>query len=263
MRLHWQTTEKSKRVGILLHMTRKKINVLGMEFDYYNAYDLMKALRGKINRGKKTFLVTANPEIVMYARKDEEYREILKDADYVIADGTGVILGSKMLGTPLPERVAGYDLMCSLLEAGSREGWSAYFLGAKKEVVEKAVDTVHVKYKGLKVAGYHDGYFKNSDAIVAEIKAAKPDLIFVAVGFPRQEKWIYEHMGEFEKGLFIGVGGSFDVLAGTVKRAPELWQRVHAEWLYRLLQEPKRWKRMLVLPQFVVEVAKARVLRKK
>ncbi|WP_071461318.1 WecB/TagA/CpsF family glycosyltransferase [Bacillus massilinigeriensis] len=242
---------------------KRKVNVLGMEFDDINAYELLKALKSKINRKKKTFVVTANPEIVMHARKDSEYRNIVSQADYVIADGTGVILGAKMLRTPLPERVAGFDLMVSLLQTGSKEGWSAYFLGAKPEVIEKTIETVKARYKGLEIAGYHDGYFHDSRSIVKEIKEAQPDLIFVAIGFPRQEKWIYEHYNEFNKGLFIGVGGSFDVLAGAVKRAPEAWQKLHAEWLYRLIQEPSRWRRMLVLPQFVVEVAKVKAGQKK
>ncbi|MCQ6278674.1 WecB/TagA/CpsF family glycosyltransferase [Bacillus sp. EB600] len=231
-----------------------------MYFHSFRASEFINELVDRIKISKKTYIVTANPEIVMYAEKDEEYKKCVDQADYVIADGTGVILGSKILGTSLPERIAGFDLMCSLLEIGSREGWSAYFLGAKEEVVTKALANVKDIYSGLTIAGYHNGYFKDSDSdsIVDEIIMKSPDLIFVALGFPRQEMWICENSKVFKKGLFMGVGGSFDVLAGTVKRAPVFWQKMNLEWFYRLIQEPKRWRRMLVLPLFVIEVLKKR-----
>lgn len=231
-----------------------KVNIFDIAFDSITKNNLINTLLNRIDKNIKTFLVTANPEIVMYAKEDREYEHIVQNADYVIADGFGVVLGSKILGHPLPERIAGYDLMCDLLESGNQKGWSAYFLGAKPEVVQKAVSNIKRDYPNLAIAGYHDGYFKESVDICNQIKQAKPDLIFVALGFPKQEKWIYENYTNFDKGVFIGVGGSFDVLAGTVKRAPIIWQKLNLEWLYRLIQEPSRWRRMLVLPVFVIQV---------
>jgi N-acetylglucosaminyldiphosphoundecaprenol N-acetyl-beta-D-mannosaminyltransferase len=235
-------------------MKNEKVEILNVNFENISKVELLNKLITKVSTNQKTFLVTANPEIVMYAKKDAEYHQIVRKADYVIADGYGVVLGSKILGTPVPERIPGFDLMCDLLESGAKKGWSVYFLGAKNEVIEKTVSNVKRDYPGLTIAGFQDGYFKDSTEIREQIKIAKPDLIFVALGFPKQEKWIEENYSHFEKGLFIGVGGSFDVLAGTVKRAPIIWQKMNLEWFYRLIQEPSRWRRMLVLPLFIIEV---------
>jgi N-acetylglucosaminyldiphosphoundecaprenol N-acetyl-beta-D-mannosaminyltransferase len=241
-------------------MESNKINVLNMSFNHMTKKELLAKLEERVSSNKKTFLVTANPEIVMYAEKDPEYKQIVNGAEYVIADGIGVIIGSKIIGQPLPERIPGFELMQDLLKKGNEKQWSVYFLGAKNEVVKKAVAKVQKQYPNLYIAGYHDGYFNsNSTHIQDEIRKTKPDLIFVALGFPRQEKFIAENLAGFEKGLFIGVGGSFDVLAGAVKRAPEIWQKLNLEWFYRLVKQPSRWRRMLALPLFIVRMLSERL----
>lgn len=239
-----------------------KVNIFTLSFNSIEKKQLLEKLINRINNQEKTFLVTANPEIVMYAKQNSEYSKVVNKANFVIADGIGVVIGSKILGTPVPERIAGFDLMCDLLQRGNQEGWCAYFLGAKNEVIGKAVSKIQRDYPNLNIAGYHDGYFNDSTEIKNIIQKTRPDLVFVALGFPRQEKWIHENLKDFDKGLFIGVGGSFDVLAGTVKRAPLIWQKMNLEWLYRLLQQPSRWKRMLVLPQFVMKVFIERLSKK-
>ena len=153
--------------------------------------DVLIELQERINKGQKTFLVTANPEIVMYAYNDQSYANIINNADYTIADGIGVIIGSKLINNPLPERIAGFDLMTDLLNKGNEFNWNVYFLGAKKEVVEKAVINVEKSYPNLNVVGWHDGYFDwDSVKIEQEIQELKPDLVFVGIGFPKQEYWI-------------------------------------------------------------------------
>jgi N-acetylglucosaminyldiphosphoundecaprenol N-acetyl-beta-D-mannosaminyltransferase len=234
-----------------------KINILHTSVDLITRSQLMTQLYSQVINSKKTFLVTANPEIVYYAEKNPVYQHILSRANFVIADGYGVILASKIIGTPLPERIPGLEVMSELLAKGNSHGWSAYFLGAKSDVLEKAISNIKTSYPNLIIAGYRDGYFTNSADIQNEIKNFKPDLVFVALGFPKQEEWIYENYTEMEKGLFIGVGGSFDVLAGTVKRAPLFWRNMNLEWLYRLVKHPSRWRRMLVLPIFVMKVIKS------
>ncbi|MFP7297238.1 WecB/TagA/CpsF family glycosyltransferase [Neobacillus niacini] len=242
---------------------KHKVKILNVFFDHITKSVLVNKLVEKVSQNQKTFLVTANPEIVMYANSDQVYSSVVKNADYTIPDGIGVIIASKMIGDPLSERIAGYDLLIELLKVGNEKGWSAYFLGAKKEVVEKAVHNVKTNYPHLKIAGWNDGYFDwASSHISDEIKEKKPDLIFVALGFPKQEIWISENIESFDKGLFMGVGGSFDVLAGEVKRAPVAWQKMNVEWLYRLIQQPSRWKRMLVLPQFVYKVFVGKYIKK-
>ncbi|WP_353654040.1 WecB/TagA/CpsF family glycosyltransferase [Bacillus sp. ISL-55] len=232
-----------------------KINILNMRFDSLLAKELVGKLSNRVAQSEKTFVVTANPEIVMYGEKDERYLDVVNQADYVIPDGYGVILGSRILGRPLPERIPGFDLMNELLKSGNDKGWKVYLLGAKNEVVSKAVENIKMKYPQLEIVGWHDGYFDwETNEITEEIIGLEPDLVFVALGFPKQEMWISENLPSFSKGLFMGVGGSFDVWAGTVKRAPEIWQRLNLEWFYRLIQQPSRWKRMLVLPLFVLKV---------
>lgn len=236
-------------------MGNKKISIFNIGFENITKRALLDILQERISARQKTFLVTANPEIVMHANRDPEYNSIIKEADYVVADGIGVVMASRLLGTPLPERIAGYDLLVELLKRGNEKGWSAYFLGAKKEVIDQAVENIRTAYPNLHIAGWHDGYFNwETSTIPNEIKEKKPDLIFTALGFPRQESWISEHLDQFDHGLFMGVGGSFDVLAGTVKRAPVAWQKMNLEWLYRLIKQPSRWKRMLVLPQFMIKI---------
>jgi N-acetylglucosaminyldiphosphoundecaprenol N-acetyl-beta-D-mannosaminyltransferase len=240
-------------------MKREKIKILDVNFDKITMGELLNDLEVRISNNQKTFVITANPEIVMHAHNAPSYMSIVNQSDYTIADGIGVILGSNILGKPLPERIAGFDLMQNLLKKGNEKQWSAYFLGAKKEVIQQAVKNVETQYPNLKISGWNDGYFNwETSKIEVEIAEKKPDLIFVALGFPKQEKWIERNFHTFNKGLFMGVGGSFDVLAGHVKRSPLIWQKMHLEWLYRLIQQPSRWNRMLVLPLFVIKVLNER-----
>ncbi|WP_099354855.1 WecB/TagA/CpsF family glycosyltransferase [Fredinandcohnia onubensis] len=233
----------------------KHINILGVDFTNISARELVNSLQERIIHNKKTFIVTANPEIVMHTLSDKHYKFILKQANYVIADGIGVVKAAAMLKRPLPERIPGYELMIELLKIGNEKKLKVFLLGSQEGVLEKTVINIQEKFPNIKIAGYHNGFFdwENND-IKEQIMESSPDIILVALGVPRQERWISENIGAFRKGIFIGVGGSFDVLAGTVKRAPELWQRLNIEWLYRLIQQPWRWKRMLVLPLFVIKV---------
>jgi len=199
--------------------------------------------------------VTANPEVVMQANENPTVKGYLNQATYICADGIGVIKAAQILGDSLPERVTGYDTMVKLLEVGQQKHFKVYLLGAQKETIEKTIANIHKDYPNVEVVGYHDGFFDwNTNHIADDIAALQPDLVFVALGVPRQEKWITENLDKFSKGVFIGVGGSFDVIAGTVKRAPVIWQKLNLEWLYRLLRQPSRFIRMLVLPRFALKV---------
>jgi N-acetylglucosaminyldiphosphoundecaprenol N-acetyl-beta-D-mannosaminyltransferase len=234
-----------------------KVNILNVPFVNKTRQQILEELLQRIRNKEKTFVVTANPEIVMFARKDPSYFHTIAAADYIVADGIGIVIASKMLKKPLPERVAGFDLMTELLRLADRNRWKVFLLGAKEEVIPLTVENIKQKYPNLIIAGFHHGYFEDNDKHIVElVKESKADLVFVALGFPRQEKWIYEHYPLFDQGIFIGVGGSFDVLAGKVKRAPEIWQKLNIEWLYRLIQQPSRWRRMVALPQFLFEVIK-------
>ncbi|GAA6113570.1 WecB/TagA/CpsF family glycosyltransferase [Apilactobacillus apinorum] len=236
-------------------MENKKVNILGFDFLNSSFNNFMDILKDRINQRQNTFVVTANPEIVVAALNDNQYAETIKKADYLVPDGVGIVMGANILGSDMSERITGYDVLLDLLAWGNQNHKSAYFLGAKPEVIADLKNIIPQKYPDLSVAGYHDGYFTDSDEIAAEIAQNKPDMVFVALGFPKQEYFIekYRHQND---GLWIGLGGSFDVLSGHVQRAPQFWINHRIEWLYRLIKEPTRFKRMLALPKFIRLVKK-------
>ena len=244
-------------------MTSKFVHILGVPFVNTSQKDFIDTLQKHIARQERTFVVTANPEIVMHSLEDQQYKGTLAKAQYITADGIGIVKAAAIIGEPLPERVSGYDLMLDLLEAADKNHSSIFFLGAAEEVLQQTVAKAKTDYPGIKIAGSHNGFFDWNDPLLPQqIKNAAPDIVFVALGFPRQEQWIGAHIEEFDKGIFIGIGGSFDVFSGTVKRAPELWQKMNLEWFYRLVKQPSRWKRMLVLPKFAATVIGRKALRK-
>jgi N-acetylglucosaminyldiphosphoundecaprenol N-acetyl-beta-D-mannosaminyltransferase len=187
------------------------------------------------------------------AHDDAEYQEIVRAADMVTADGRGVLWMARVLGLPVTERVSGVDLVERICARARDKGYSVYLLGAMPGVAEEAARALETRCPGLKVAGTRHGYFtpEEEPEIVRQIAAAKPDIIFVARGAPRQEKWIRRHMAELQVPVAIGVGGSLDVFAGRVPRAPQWMQRTGLEWLYRVLREPKRLPRMWALPRLL------------
>lgn len=206
----------------------------------------------KFTNKERCFIVTANPEIVMETRKNPVYKNILLTADYVVPDGIGILLAAKWRKQPLQERIAGYDLLIDLLQLANDRGARCFFLGGKSAVNDQVVKQVKEKYPNIVIAGSHHGYFDLQDESVAQaVKESEADFVFVALGFPKQEEWIARNMKECSKGIFIGVGGSFDVIAGNVKRAPNIWIKLHLEWLYRVMMQPSRLRRLLPIIRFV------------
>lgn len=198
----------------------------------------------KLLNHQKMFIVTANPEAFIYGKQDKELESLLLDeATTVVADGIGIVKGAKKIGVEVKERIPGIDIAENLLKFGNELSKSVFFLGAKQEVIDALCSVVTEKYPNLKIAGAVNGYVPDKDAVFEEIKKAKPDIVMVALGIPAQEKLIYKHFKDFEKGIFIGVGGSFDVLSGTKQRAPKFFIDNNLEWLYRIIKEPSRIKR--------------------
>jgi N-acetylglucosaminyldiphosphoundecaprenol N-acetyl-beta-D-mannosaminyltransferase len=235
------------------------VDILGIDFLNKGFKEVVDFLTERIQKNEKTFVVTANPEIVMYTRENPEYKEVVQTADFVVPDGSGIILASKILNDPLRERVTGYDLMMRLLELSNENKWRIFLLGGQEETNKKAAANIRKQFPHAVLAGSHNGFFNwKENTVRNEIQAAGPDLIFVCLGFPRQEKWIAENLNHFSKGIFIGVGGSIDVVAEEVKRAPEVWQKMNLEWFYRLLMQPSRFRRMLALPRFLIQIIKIR-----
>jgi N-acetylglucosaminyldiphosphoundecaprenol N-acetyl-beta-D-mannosaminyltransferase len=193
-------------------------------------------------------VITANASHVCMMRRDFELGDSCRAADLVVADGMSVVWALRAAGTPVPERVAGVDLMARLLDVGAREQLRVYFLGARPEVVQRLATECAGTYPGLVIAGYRDGYFSPADhtAIVEEIRGLAPHLLFVGMPSPFKEVWCQRHRGRLNVPVMIGVGGSFDVLAGYIRRAPRWLQRTGLEWLWRLINEPRKlWKRYL------------------
>lgn len=241
-------------------MSDQKVSILGIPFINITLDKMIARLDEHIYENNKAFVVTANPEIVLAANEDEGYKKAILKADYITADGIGIVKAANLLGKPLPERVTGFDMFMSLLQLANEKQYSIYLLGARDEVLQKAVAEIGDQFPQVNVVGSHHGFFDWKDSkIDDEIREKKPDMVFVALGLPRQEKWIYEKIDSFDKGVFMGIGGSFDVLAGEVKRAPEIWQKLNVEWLYRLLKQPSRFMRMLALPKFALKILKEKV----
>ncbi|EIT86908.1 putative N-acetylmannosaminyltransferase [Fictibacillus macauensis ZFHKF-1] len=238
------------------------VNILGIDFYNTTFNQFIDTLSTHLEEKSKAFVVTANPEVVMRARKDQAYKAIIQQADYVTADGIGIVKGAGLLGTALPERVTGYDMTLRLLQLAHEKQYSVYLLGGKDHVVKKAAATIAEDYPNVRIAGYHHGFFDlNDEGIVETIQHVNPDIILVALGLGRQEAWISQNKDAFQHGIFIGVGGTFDGLAGEVQRAPEFWQKLNLEWFYRLMKEPSRWRRQLVLPHFALKVLQVKMSR--
>lgn len=236
-----------------------RIDVLGVGVDNLTAQEAAQRAAELAVGDKFSYIVTPNPEFILLAQKDERFRATLNAAALVVADGIGVVKAAKILGRPLKEKVPGIELGDALCASLAQSGGKLFLLGAKPGVAKTAGENLMKKYPGLNVCGSHDGYFKEDGPIVAEIKAAGADVVFVCLGAPKQEYWMTQNGPESGVKLMLGLGGSLDVFAGTVERAPEKWQKAGLEWAYRLMKEPKRITRMAKLPLILVDAAAARI----
>lgn len=237
-------------------MLAKKVPVLNVMIDSVNMNEAVDILEDYIKEKKPHLIATANAEMIMMANEDPELLTILNNADLVVPDGAGTVWAARYHGHLMPERVAGYDLVQNLLKRVAGKGTKIFFLGAAPGVAEKAKKYAEKKYVGIDVVGVRDGYFslEQEPELVQTINSAKPDVLLVALGVPRQEKWIVKYLDKLEVPVAIGVGGTFDVMAGVVKRAPVWVQKAKLEWLYRGMLQPKRIGRLMALPRFVLKV---------
>ena len=235
---------------------RERESILNIKFDVVDEEKAMERLIGFLDEDSPVKEVyTPNPEIVMLAQKDRELFDILNNADLVLADGIGLIIASRLKGLRLRHRVTGVDTMDKLLKYCAENRKSFFMFGGKPGIAETACENIREKYGDMEVSGYHHGYFDEKDetGIIDKINDSKPDILFVCLGAPKQEKWINKNKDKLNCKLAMGVGGSVDVYAGVAKRAPEAFRKLGLEWLYRLLKEPWRFKRMLVLPKFLIK----------
>ena len=237
-----------------------QVNILGVNVDAVTMAEAVAHVTEAMDVRANVMIATANAEMIMRATHDEELRDILNAAALVVPDGAGTVWAARHLGHAMPERVAGYDLAQELLRRAPAEGRRIYFFGAAPSVAEKAKEKAEQLYPGIEIVGVRNGFFSPADnaAIIAEIRAARPDLLLVALGVPKQEKWIAAHLAALDVPAAIGVGGTLDVMAGVMKRAPYWMQKAKLEWLFRGLMQPKRAGRLLALPKFVLKVHASR-----
>lgn len=236
-----------------------KADVLGVQVDNITMAEAVDAILGI--RGSKTSfsIYTPNAEMVMEAKKNSSFMDILNRASMVVPDGAGVVIGARILGEAITEKVAGVDLVENILSSG--EKLSLYIFGGKPGVAEKAASNISEKYKEISICGTDHGYHstKENDSVIERIVAAKPDLLLVGLGVPRQEMWIDANISKFDSVVCIGCGGTIDVFSGEVKRAPGFFIKMNLEWFYRLIKQPSRLTRMLRIPVFLILCIKERI----
>lgn len=237
-------------------MDFRKVNILGVRVASLTMKDAVQTAEEFMDSKQPHLIATANAEMIMRASHDPELKAILNTADLVVPDGAGTVWASNYLGVPMPERVAGFDLVHALFGNAAAKNRRIFFFGSAPGVAEKAKAKAEKDFPGINIVGTRNGFFKEDDnaEIIRQIKEAKPDLLLAALGVPKQEKWLNAHLQEIGCPLSIGVGGTFDVMAGVMKRAPLWMQKAKLEWLFRGMMQPQRAGRLMALPRFVFAV---------
>lgn len=235
---------------------RKTVSVLDIPVDNVTMEEAVERFKYLLNQPKLHTIYTPNAEIMMAAHRDPELKKILKEADMLLPDGAGVVLASKIIGTPLKERVAGFDFTLECFKLSSKMNINYFFLGGKPGVAEEAANKAKIDNPNIQVVGIRDGYFSPDEepGIIECINSSRADVLLVGLGAPKQEKWIYKNKDKLKVKICIGVGGTFDGISGKTKRAPLFFRKYGLEWLYRLYKEPWRYKRMMDLPRFILLV---------
>jgi N-acetylglucosaminyldiphosphoundecaprenol N-acetyl-beta-D-mannosaminyltransferase len=233
-----------------------KENILGIDVCGETYEQLTSRLLADIEEQRNAFIVAINPEKIMKAQQDESLRQLLNSATYQIPDGIGVIIASMLKGGSIRQRVTGIDMMLQLCKEAAIHHKKIFLYGAKPGIADEAKVKLEEMFPGIQITGTLHGYEKDEQVIADTINGSGAEIIFVALGSPAQENWIIEHKEKLAPYVYQGVGGSFDVVSGRLNRAPAFFQKFGLEWLYRLLKEPWRWKRQLILPKFLIKVIK-------
>jgi len=233
------------------------MTILGCKLDLVDSGEAVDAIMRYVRERAGAQVVTLGTEMVVHAQRDRRYRDVINASALSLCDTVGLLAVARARGGKLYERVAGVELIEHLCSRAAAEGLSIYLLGGAPGIAERAARELQSRYQGLQIAGTRDGYFQDeqSPAVAAAIRASGARMLFAGMGFPRQEFWLADYLAQTGCGVGIGVGGSLDVISGNVQRAPDRWRKAHLEWFYRLVREPRRWRRQLALPYFVLLVA--------
>ena len=236
----------------------ERVEILGVKVDAVTMAQAVERVTNLICAGKPSIVATANAEMLLRATHDDELKTILNASDLVVPDGAGTVWAAHHLGKQMPERVAGFDLVQELMKIAPAHDFKFFLFGSAPGIADKAKLKAETLYPGIKIVGTRNGYFTADDEpeIISQIKNSRADVLLAALGVPKQEKWLFAHMNELKIPVSIGVGGTFDVMAGVVKRAPLWMQKARLEWLFRAMLQPSRAGRLLALPKFVWKVHK-------
>lgn len=237
---------------------RNTVSILGVKIDNITKKESGDITGRLINESNKSckIIVAPNTEFIMCAQKDKEFFEILKKAELATPDSIGVTIGAKLQHIKLKERIPGQAYFREILRRSEIDGWSIYILGSKQEVLDSAIENLKKDFPKVNIVGYHEGYFEkdSEEEVIKQINELQPNVLFVALGAPKQEKWIYNHQKELKVDVAAGQGGTLDYEAGRIKRAPKFIQKIGMEWFWRLCIEPTRIKRMSVLPVYLIKI---------
>ena len=239
----------------------ERVEILGVKVDAVTMAEAVGRVENLIAEKKSSLVATANAEMILNATHDAELKKFLNAADLVVPDGAGTVWAARHLGKQMPERVAGFDLVQELMKISPARGIKFFLFGAAPGIADKAKLKAEALYPGIKIVGTRNGYFKPEDEpeIISQIKNSRADILLAALGVPKQEKWLFKYKDELKVPVSIGVGGTFDVMAGVVRRAPLWMQKARLEWLFRAMLQPSRAGRLLALPKFVWKVHKQKV----
>lgn len=241
------------------------VNILGVKVHNVDMETTLALARKWVNEDTPRYIVTADSFGIFIAQEDKEFMDIINSADLVTPDSTGILVGTKILGTPIRERVSGCDIAAQMCAIAAQDGFSVYLFGAKPGIAELAAEHLTANFPGLKIAGTRNGFFTEDETpeIVKNIKESGARLLLVAFGIPSQEKWIKKHLAETGVGVAMGVGGTLDVMSGYIKRAPLWMQKRGLEWLYRLSKDPRKINKVAILPKFLYLVFMDKYFRRK
>lgn len=237
---------------------RDTITILGVSIDNVNLEECGQKTKELIESSNKSckMVVAPNTEFIMRAQEDKEFFDILKQADFATPDSVGVMIGGKLQKKPFKQRIPGQAYFREIFRVAEKEGWTIYLLGGKDDVPDKAKEKLQNDFPNAKIVGVHEGFFEkdSEEDVIKEINSLKPNILFVAMGAPIQEKWIYNNKHRLQVDIATGQGGTFDYEAGRIRRAPRWVQTIGMEWLWRLIIQPSRIIRMIVLPKYLIKV---------